>query len=211
MPLDKPKVVVVMPAYNAAQTLRMTYAELPRDTVDLVIVVDDGSSSNEDKPLFTGRKPTASPTTITPDPMDVDTPPANHTVPQFTASKINEKLSEAQKRPAESAPSTPTDTADLKVGLDDLRIKDLITSLNMPQPPKAPAPPAPSEFGIPTQLAYDNYVQRYATYTAEWDHFSSKFLLHMVTRKNNVTTAGSKRWTALAGQSVAHTRSLSST
>lgn len=40
----KPKVVVVMPAYNAAQTLRMTYAELPRDSFDLVIVVDDGSS-----------------------------------------------------------------------------------------------------------------------------------------------------------------------
>ena len=44
MSLKQPKVVVVMPAYNAAQTLRMTYAELPRDTVDLVIVVDDGSS-----------------------------------------------------------------------------------------------------------------------------------------------------------------------
>ncbi|MGE5236163.1 MAG: glycosyltransferase family 2 protein [Acidobacteriota bacterium] len=41
---DKPKVVVVMPAYNAAKTLRMTYAELPRDVVDLVILVDDGSS-----------------------------------------------------------------------------------------------------------------------------------------------------------------------
>ncbi|MGH9671747.1 MAG: glycosyltransferase family 2 protein [Bryobacteraceae bacterium] len=40
----KPKVVVVMPAYNAARTLRMTYAELPRDVVDLVILVDDGSS-----------------------------------------------------------------------------------------------------------------------------------------------------------------------
>lgn len=40
----KPKVVVVMPAYNAAKTLRMTYAELPRDSFDLVIVVDDGSS-----------------------------------------------------------------------------------------------------------------------------------------------------------------------
>src|SRR5690242_15107557 len=40
----KPKVVVVMPAYNAAETLRMTYAELPHDSVDLVIVVDDGSS-----------------------------------------------------------------------------------------------------------------------------------------------------------------------
>jgi glycosyltransferase involved in cell wall biosynthesis len=39
----KPKVIVVMPAYNAAATLRMTYMELPRDVVDLVIVVDDGS------------------------------------------------------------------------------------------------------------------------------------------------------------------------
>lgn len=41
---DKAKVVVVMPAYNAARTLHMTYAELPHDVVDLVIVVDDGSS-----------------------------------------------------------------------------------------------------------------------------------------------------------------------
>ena len=40
----RPKVVVVMPAYNAAKTLRMTYAELPREHVDLVILVDDGSS-----------------------------------------------------------------------------------------------------------------------------------------------------------------------
>jgi len=31
----RPKVVVVMPAYNAARTLRMTYMELPRDTVDM--------------------------------------------------------------------------------------------------------------------------------------------------------------------------------
>jgi glycosyltransferase involved in cell wall biosynthesis len=42
--LSKPKVVVVMPAYNAEKTLRMTYAELPHDLVDLVILVDDGSS-----------------------------------------------------------------------------------------------------------------------------------------------------------------------
>jgi len=40
----KPKVVVVMPAYNAARTLHMTYAELPHNIVDLVILVDDGSS-----------------------------------------------------------------------------------------------------------------------------------------------------------------------
>src|SRR5271154_4710711 len=38
-----PKVVVVMPAYNAEKTLRMTYAALPHHMVDLVILVDDGS------------------------------------------------------------------------------------------------------------------------------------------------------------------------
>ena len=38
----KPKVVVVMPAYNAGRTLRMTYEELPKDTVSMVILVDDG-------------------------------------------------------------------------------------------------------------------------------------------------------------------------
>jgi glycosyltransferase involved in cell wall biosynthesis len=40
----KAKVVVVMPAYNAARTLRMTYAALPQHLVDSVIVVDDGST-----------------------------------------------------------------------------------------------------------------------------------------------------------------------
>ena len=43
---DKAKVVVVMPAYNAAKTLHMTYAELPHDVVDLVILVDDGSKDD---------------------------------------------------------------------------------------------------------------------------------------------------------------------
>lgn len=42
----KPKVVVVMPAYNAGRTLRMTYEELPKDHVSLVILVDDGSTDN---------------------------------------------------------------------------------------------------------------------------------------------------------------------
>lgn len=38
------KVIVVMPAYNAAQTLRMTYDEvMDQGIVDLVILVDDGS------------------------------------------------------------------------------------------------------------------------------------------------------------------------
>ena len=44
---DRPpraKVVVVMPAYNAGRTLRMTYESLPKDAVNLVILVDDGST-----------------------------------------------------------------------------------------------------------------------------------------------------------------------
>jgi glycosyltransferase involved in cell wall biosynthesis len=41
------KVVVVMPAYNAAKTLRETYDEvMAQDVVDLVIVVDDASQDD---------------------------------------------------------------------------------------------------------------------------------------------------------------------
>lgn len=38
------KRVVVMPAYNAAQTLVWTYAAIPQDEIDEVILVDDGSA-----------------------------------------------------------------------------------------------------------------------------------------------------------------------
>src|SRR2546427_12172290 len=42
--LNGQKIVVVMPAYNAARTLRQTYDEvMAQGVVDLVIVVDDGS------------------------------------------------------------------------------------------------------------------------------------------------------------------------
>jgi len=37
------KVIVVMPAYNAARTLRMTWEAIPQEWVDLVILVDDHS------------------------------------------------------------------------------------------------------------------------------------------------------------------------
>lgn len=40
------KIVVVMPAYNAEQTLARTYLEIPKDYVDDVILVDDGSSDS---------------------------------------------------------------------------------------------------------------------------------------------------------------------
>ncbi|GJE55272.1 Undecaprenyl-phosphate 4-deoxy-4-formamido-L-arabinose transferase [Methylobacterium thuringiense] len=37
------KIAVVLPAYNAAATLRRTYAEIPLDIVDDVILIDDAS------------------------------------------------------------------------------------------------------------------------------------------------------------------------
>ncbi len=40
------KIVVVLPAYNAAQTLEQTYREIPFDIVDEVVLVDDHSTDN---------------------------------------------------------------------------------------------------------------------------------------------------------------------
>lgn len=38
------KIIVVMPAYNAAKTLSRTVAEIPRDIIDEILLVDDSSS-----------------------------------------------------------------------------------------------------------------------------------------------------------------------
>ena len=43
MPSQEPRVVIVMPAYNAARTLERTYADIPHDLVHHVILVDDVS------------------------------------------------------------------------------------------------------------------------------------------------------------------------
>ncbi len=40
------KVIIVLPAYNAAQTLERTYLEIPFDLVDEVVLVDDASPDN---------------------------------------------------------------------------------------------------------------------------------------------------------------------
>lgn len=47
------KIVVVLPAYNAARTLERTYREIPFDIVDEVVLVDDKSS---DETVEVGRK-----------------------------------------------------------------------------------------------------------------------------------------------------------
>lgn len=51
--LNKPKIVVVMPAYNAAKTLKITYEDIPHQAVDQIILVDDGST---DKTLEIARE-----------------------------------------------------------------------------------------------------------------------------------------------------------
>ena len=44
--IDNQKIVVVLPAYNAGKTLERTYAEIPFDIVDDVVLVDDKSSDD---------------------------------------------------------------------------------------------------------------------------------------------------------------------
>ena len=40
---SSPRLVIVMPAYNAAQTLKRTYADIPHELVERIILVDDVS------------------------------------------------------------------------------------------------------------------------------------------------------------------------
>src|SRR6266542_1567559 len=44
--LNGKKIIVVLPAYNAALTLEKTYREIPFDIVDDIILVDDASKDN---------------------------------------------------------------------------------------------------------------------------------------------------------------------
>ncbi len=44
--INKKKIIIVLPAYNAAQTLRQTYDEIPFDIVDEVVLVDDQSQDH---------------------------------------------------------------------------------------------------------------------------------------------------------------------
>ena len=44
--LNQKKIIVVLPAYNAAKTLQETYKEIPFDMVDDVILVDDASKDD---------------------------------------------------------------------------------------------------------------------------------------------------------------------
>lgn len=47
--INDQKIVVVMPAYNAEQTLEKTFRALPHDVIDHVIVVDDASNDRTEE------------------------------------------------------------------------------------------------------------------------------------------------------------------
>lgn len=44
--INNKKIAVILPAYNAERTLEKTYAEIPFDIVDVVLLVDDASQDN---------------------------------------------------------------------------------------------------------------------------------------------------------------------
>ena len=43
-PVKKPRIIAVLPAYNAEKTVRATYNDLPKDLISEVILVDDASA-----------------------------------------------------------------------------------------------------------------------------------------------------------------------
>ena len=50
--LNGRKICVVLPAYNATDTLEKTYSEIPHDVVDDVILVDDADDCTRDEASF---------------------------------------------------------------------------------------------------------------------------------------------------------------
>jgi glycosyltransferase involved in cell wall biosynthesis len=55
--LNSKKIVVVLPAYNAAQTLEKTYGEIPFEFVDDVVLVDDASRDETEPDWHESRVP----------------------------------------------------------------------------------------------------------------------------------------------------------
>ncbi len=46
MPATRPRVIIVMPAFNAAKTLLLTHRDIPKDLVSDIILVDDASTDD---------------------------------------------------------------------------------------------------------------------------------------------------------------------
>jgi hypothetical protein len=158
---------------------------------------DDENDSTDGNPLFANRR-ASSPQAIVPDPMDVDTPPAARTVPQFTPSQPSAKPNlnaDPLKRAAVSVPVSPTDEAELKVTFADLNLGTFMSSLNMPSPTAPPRLPNLSESDSLSRDAFETYIGRFTTYMNSWDDVNTKFLLHMASRKTQNLGLKDMRWT----------------
>jgi len=192
-----------MPAPGAAVKTPLRPPRKPRGSIPkptmggAAALVDDSDSGNE-KPLFTGRN-SSGPTPPSPDAMDVDTPPATKPstppIPNIVPQAHKSEPVSPHKRPAaNSRAASPTD-AELKVNFEDLNVRDLISSMNLPAPPAAPKIPEPADImGRPTAEAYQIYLVSFEKYMAEWDLYTSRIILHLFARKNQNDGMGSRRW-----------------
>lgn len=154
-------------------------------------VVDDGSSADE-KPLFDKPKTPVTPNApSTPDAMDIDPPPARNTVPQFMPPpQETAEPPHSPKRPAAS----PVEDASLKVNFSELNIRDLLSTLSLPNPPSPPPSPQNLPNTQPSAVTFEDYAVRFAKYMTAWDLYNNQFLLHLVTRKNQNDGLGQNRW-----------------
>ncbi|KAH8597115.1 hypothetical protein B0O99DRAFT_592866 [Bisporella sp. PMI_857] len=175
---------------------KTTRGSIPKPTMGTAaIVISDDSDSENDKPVFTGRKKSAnsytSPLPPSPDAMDVDTPPVKSTTPPVQS--VPQGLKTSPTKRAASHSESPIDE-ELKVNFADLSVKDLISS-HLPTAPMAPKAPPPADIsGRPTVEAYQEYVETFGQYMTSWDHFNTQFVLHMLARKNQNDGLGAARW-----------------
>ena len=188
-----------MPPRAAAGTRKGRQPSLRTTMGGNAAVVDDSENTSDEKPLFTGRK---SPPILTesqsPDPMEVDTPPVQSTETQTpkTPTAPKETLHHPSPGKRAAAPSqSPIDSA-LKVEFDDLKLRDLISHLNLPAAPEAPPLPVSQtpEYTRPPKAAYEVYLHEFKAYMCDWDLFNNRFMMHMLARKKENDGLGTKRW-----------------
>lgn len=187
------------------RSTRKARAPTLKPTMGTAAVIDDSSDSSIEKPLFTGRKSFAAttPTKSTqlpapsPDAMDVDTPPVFNPATSTQGPPDNLKVNSSPgKRPAApSGTASPTDQETLKVNFEEMKIQDIISSMNLPKPPAAPQIIQTANDNVrPTEAEYESYLARVAEYMKQWDLFNNRIMLHLVARKNQNDGLGERRW-----------------
>ncbi|RAL60337.1 hypothetical protein DID88_000113 [Monilinia fructigena] len=119
-------------------------------------------------------------------------PPAQAPPAQAQSPKANSglKINTEQLKRAAAPSQSPVDTESLKVEFDDLNIKELLSSLDLPPPPIAPKYSHESN----TALSQGIYLSAFTAYMVDWDLFAKRMMLHLVARKNQNDGLGSNRW-----------------